>query len=64
VTAPGRKIVASRTVKARPRPGKRNRAKPYATSVQEMTVPMVPISASNTVFSRACGKSMRPQTLA
>ena len=41
VTAAGRKIVAISSVNSRLRPGNRNRAKPYATSVHESTVPIV-----------------------
>ena len=63
MTAPGRKIVASRIVNSRPRPGNRNRANPYATSVHESTVPKVPIADSRIVFRSRSGKLIRSQTV-
>ena len=38
-----------------PRPGNRKRAKPYATTVHESTVPIMPITASATVLNSRRG---------
>ena len=62
MTAAGRKIVAIRIVNSSDRPGNRNRAKPYATSVHETTVPIIPITAIATVLNRSRGKSIRFHT--
>ena len=37
------------------RPGKRNRANPYATSVHETTVPIMPIIAMTSVLNSSRG---------
>ena len=55
VTAAGRKIVAIRSVKRKPLPGNRNRANPYATSVHEMSVPMVDTTAMKIVLNSSRG---------
>ena len=55
VTAPGRKIVAITMTNSRLRPGNRNRANPYATSVHEMIVPKVPMSAIAIVLKSSRG---------
>ena len=55
VTAAGRKIVAISSVNRRLRPGNRNRANPYATSVHDSNVPIVEIRAIVTVLNRSRG---------
>ena len=55
VTAAGRKIVAISSVNRRPRPGNRNRAKPYATSVHDSSVPMVEMTAMTIVLNSSRG---------
>ena len=55
MTAAGRKIVAIRSVKRRLLPGKLKRAKPYATNVHEISVPIVPMSAIATVLNSSRG---------
>src|SRR4026208_2554040 len=54
-TGAGRKIVAISRVNSRFHPGKRNRAKPYATSVHEISVPIVEITAMMIVFRKSRG---------
>ena len=61
VTAAGRKIVAISSVNRRSRPGKSKRAKPYATSVHEISTPMVEITETM-VLNSSRGKSIRSQT--
>ena len=55
VTADGRKMVAIRIVNRMFRPGNRNRANPYATSVQDISVPIMPMTAIATVLNRRRG---------
>ena len=55
VTAYGRKIVAIKSVNSTFLPGKRKRANPYATSVHESTVPIVPMIASASVLNSSRG---------
>src|SRR3954469_18933159 len=56
VTWNGRMIVAMRTTNSAFRPGKRKRAKPYATSVEETTAPIVLRSAIPAVLNSRRGK--------
>ena len=55
VTAAGRKIVAMSSVNSRFRPGNLNRANPYATSVHESSVPIVPMTAMAIVLNSSRG---------
>ncbi len=55
VTAVGRKIVAMSSVKRSVRPGNLNRAKPYATSVHEISVPIVEMIAIVAVLNSSLG---------
>src|SRR6478736_3227714 len=64
VTADGRKIVAISSVNSRVRPGNRNRANPYATSVHDTTVPIIPMIAIASVLNSSLGKSRIAQTSA
>ena len=55
VTAAGRKMVAMSRLNRSVRPGKRNRAKPYATSVQDSKVPIVEMTAMAMVLKSSRG---------
>jgi len=62
VTAAGRKIVAITARNRRFRPRKRNRENPYATSVHEATVPIMPITAMAIVLKSSFGYWISFQT--
>src|ERR1700752_3646559 len=57
VTWNGRMIVAIRTTKSAFLPGKRKRANPYATRIDDSTAPIVLSSEIATVFRSSFGKS-------
>src|SRR4051794_25533973 len=63
VTWNGRMIVAMRTTNRTFRPGKRNRAKPYATSTDESTAPIVLSTAIAIVLKNSRGKFSCDQTV-
>ena len=63
VTWFGRMIVPSRMKKKRFRPGNRNRAKPYATRIDEKTAPIVLRSAIPAVLKSSRGKFSCCQTV-
>ena len=55
VTIEGRKMVEMSSRNRKLRPGKRNRAKPYATRVHETSTPTIPTTAMKTVLNNSRG---------